>query len=52
MVKLFCLLLKCLVRYRTLDSNMKSAVPPALKNGNGIPVFGIDDVTTAIFSIT
>ena len=25
--------------------------PPALKNGKGIPVTGIDEVTTAIFTI-
>lgn len=29
-----------------------SAVPPALKNGNGIPVFGIEFVTTPIFITT
>ena len=35
-----------------IPSNMVNAVPPALKNGRGIPVFGIDDETTPIFKIT
>lgn len=35
-----------------LLNKINNAVPPALKNGNGIPVLGIDEVTTPIFSIT
>ena len=35
-----------------IPSKIISAVPPALKNGSEIPVFGIEFVTTAIFSAT
>ena len=35
-----------------IPSNMVNAVPPALKNGSGIPVFGIEFVTTPILITT
>ena len=46
----FSLLREILSKIPHIANSIISAVPPALKNGNEIPVFGIEFVTTAILS--